>query len=399
MARALSLELPLQVTPAQAAALAQARAAALVAYRDSAAPDAEPVRKALEDAAQVLGRLLGGLPPVATVPVNLRTAGASMRAALIDLAGVALPELVAKAIGAAYAGIAQLEAIRKELAERTFAGMPVIIEQPVGSTKSGVGPDGNAWTRTYSAPYGYVGTGQDGGDGESLDVYLGPDEAAPNAYWIHQTKTDGTFDEFKLILGAKDETEAKAIYTAHTPAVLMGKVTKMSMPVLLAMLGVDGKTGQITRSRAPLYVSKALRAEDAAKVAVHKVMPFTDGAGESHYVLGVVLEPQDPNNVTDLGGDAYNAEEIEGAQQLWTEQFGNFDQQHGMLANHKIQVLENYIVRCDGTGITIAGRFVPRGSWVLGARITDDALWADVRAGLYTGWSINGLARRKPIAA
>jgi len=397
----LTTELALTLDAGQLAALADARAAALVIYRDSAAPDAEPVRKALEDAAQVLGGALRGLPPVRQVPPDARAATAALSIAAAQLAGQPMPSIVVKAIANAYGAGLALLATRKALSVQVFAGVPVVIEYPVGATKSGTAVDGTEWTRVYQNAYGFVATGQNGGDGEALDVYIGPDDAAPFAWWVHQQSPAGIFDEYKLVLGAATETDAREIYLAHTPAKFLGRVTKMSMPVLRAMLGIDdGATAKAARTpllndvlagRAPIA------AAGAVTEAVHKVMPFADSAGESRYILGVVLEPQDPNAVTDGGGDVYSAEEIEGAFELWTEGgYGNFDRQHGMLANHEFTLLDNFILRCDEAGIHIRGRFIKRGSWLVGARCGDQA-WADVKSGKLAGYSMNGLARRTPL--
>jgi hypothetical protein len=64
-------------------------------------------------------------------------------------------------------------------------------------------------------PYGYI-KGTKGADGEEVDAYVGPVKDAPNAYVVHQHKENGKgFDEDKVMLGFKDEEEARKAYLKH----------------------------------------------------------------------------------------------------------------------------------------------------------------------------------------
>ncbi|HWY87997.1 MAG TPA: hypothetical protein VNX28_14795, partial [Gemmataceae bacterium] len=53
-------------------------------------------------------------------------------------------------------------------------GLPVTIENPAGSTRSGTSKDGKAWQVTMGSHYGYLKRA-DSADGDNLDVFIGPE--------------------------------------------------------------------------------------------------------------------------------------------------------------------------------------------------------------------------------
>lgn len=101
--------------------------------------------------------------------------------------------------------------------ERSFQGIPVVIEWPKGSTRTGVGPDGKKWSREMFADYGCIPDTVSKGDGEDVDVYIGPDAEALNAFVIDQLKEDHSFDEVKIMLGFPDKKSATSCYLLHYP--------------------------------------------------------------------------------------------------------------------------------------------------------------------------------------
>jgi hypothetical protein len=121
----------------------------------------------------------------------------------------------------------------------TFEGMKVRIERPKGFVQKGVGPDGKPWERTYLYDYGFIPK-TNGGDGEGIDVFLGPDEEeADDAHWVIQKKPDGSFDEYKVFLGFKSRAAAKKAYLQHIPRRFFGGMISMSVQMMRAMLGQE----------------------------------------------------------------------------------------------------------------------------------------------------------------
>lgn len=113
-----------------------------------------------------------------------------------------------------------------------FAGLPVMIENPAGSTRRWSDEHDNTTGETlmhYS--YGYI-DGIGGADGEDVDVYLGPDENAPWVYIVHQTKAPAfdEYDEDKVMLGFPSADVARAAYEGqYNNPDFFGGMTVMSL--------------------------------------------------------------------------------------------------------------------------------------------------------------------------
>ena len=126
---------------------------------------------------------------------------------------------------------AQLEAGNYRKERRSYQGLPITVENPRGSIRSGTDRDGHQWQTSMAHDYGYV-RGTLGVDGDHFDVYLGPDDTAPMAYVV-TTMAPPQFtrrDEQKAMLGFASEGEARAAYLAHydNPRFL-GRVDAMPM--------------------------------------------------------------------------------------------------------------------------------------------------------------------------
>ena len=96
-----------------------------------------------------------------------------------------------------------------------YQGLPIAIENPVGSIRKWRDESGNVGeTRMFHA-YGYI-EGAIGSDNEELDVYVGPDPKAPMAFIVHQQfPSDQRYDEEKVMLGFHSEEEALRAYQSH----------------------------------------------------------------------------------------------------------------------------------------------------------------------------------------
>lgn len=110
---------------------------------------------------------------------------------------------------------AQIEAGNYKKGHINLHGLDVTIENPKGSTRSGVGEGGKKWSVKMSAHYGYVKR-TEGADGEQIDVYIGDKPESSKAFVVDQIDPKaGKFDEHKVILGAESQTEAEKLYDAH----------------------------------------------------------------------------------------------------------------------------------------------------------------------------------------
>jgi len=99
-----------------------------------------------------------------------------------------------------------------------FAGLPIVIENPAGSIRSGYNPaTGKRWQVTMQHPYGYV-AGTEGADGDEVDVFLGPDEDAADVYVVRTVagpKGNQRIDEDKVMVGFPSKAAAKKAFMAN----------------------------------------------------------------------------------------------------------------------------------------------------------------------------------------
>lgn len=95
-----------------------------------------------------------------------------------------------------------------------IAGFDISVENPSGSIRKGITPDGTPWETEMKDHYGYI-KGSTGADGDHLDVFIGPDPASEKVFVIDQRNAEDEnkpFDEHKVILGATSINDALTIY-------------------------------------------------------------------------------------------------------------------------------------------------------------------------------------------
>ena len=115
----------------------------------------------------------------------------------------------------------------------SISGLPVTIENPLGSKRSGKGRDGETWETTMPAHYGYVKRSK-GADGDQVDVYVGPNPVSKHVFVIDQLDVEtGKFDEHKAMLGYNDPVLAMQDYensfSDGKGFERIGKITTMSV--------------------------------------------------------------------------------------------------------------------------------------------------------------------------
>jgi hypothetical protein len=111
---------------------------------------------------------------------------------------------------------------------------------------------------------------------------------------------------------------------------------------------------------------------------------------EEHYVLGVVLEPETEDSQKDI----YSEDEIRKSAHMYMEKHMHIGLQHNGHVDDRVKILESYVAPCD---FQLNDQQIKKGTWLLGARILDDELWASIKKGDITGWSIGGSAVRTEV--
>ena len=95
-----------------------------------------------------------------------------------------------------------------------IGGLPITIENPKGSLRRGEGTDGKKWSVRMPVDYGYIKRTV-GADGEHVDVFAGPHKDSKHAFVVDQVDhKSGKFDEHKVLLGFRNDREAKRAYVA-----------------------------------------------------------------------------------------------------------------------------------------------------------------------------------------
>jgi len=133
---------------------------------------------------------------------------------LVKYAKVTPAQAIARAARRAVApkSEAQAEAGNYRKGHASLHGLRVAIENPRGSTRSGVGPTGKKWETTMSHHYGYINR-TEGLDGDHVDIFIGPHPEAELVYVVDQVDpSTKKFDEHKCMLGFLTLDEARKGY-------------------------------------------------------------------------------------------------------------------------------------------------------------------------------------------
>lgn len=94
-------------------------------------------------------------------------------------------------------------------------GIPITIENPKGSIRSGYSPEGVFWKSILNYTYGFI-DGSMGSDGDEIDIFLGPIADSKEDFLVYivsqvNPKTR-LFDEYKVMFGFSNAREAREAY-------------------------------------------------------------------------------------------------------------------------------------------------------------------------------------------
>jgi len=136
-------------------------------------------------------------------------------------------------------------------------------------------------------------------------------------------------------------------------------------------------------------------------VSIHKSI-------EEHIVASAVLVP----GVTDYYKEIYDEETVRAAayyflENLWIDDEHGMDVMHdGVIIRDALRPVQSFVIDTEITYTSevdvledghpskdIQTLTLPKGTWIMYARIVSDILWGKVKDGTYTGFSMAGLAR------
>lgn len=106
---------------------------------------------------------------------------------------------------------AQCAAGNYKVGRAVVYGIPIAIEQPRHSYRTGIDrKTGKRWTTKLAAHYGYF-SGTKGADGDAVDCFVGFYPQSEHA-WVINQHVGGRFDEHKVMLAFPDEETARRAY-------------------------------------------------------------------------------------------------------------------------------------------------------------------------------------------
>lgn len=129
-----------------------------------------------------------------------------------------------------------------------FQGLPIKVDRPRGFIMKGTDSAGKEWKRRYKYDYGYIPKTL-GGDGDGLDVFIGPHKKSKHTFWAIQRKDDGSFDEYKVFLGFENRDQATACYRDHIPKKYLKGLVTIHIEMMKAMLGKIDPNVDFTNER------------------------------------------------------------------------------------------------------------------------------------------------------
>lgn len=142
-----------------------------------------------------------------------------------------------------------------------WRGLTLRIENEAGSVRTGRKPDGTLWATRMLYPYGYV-QGTEGVDGDEVDVFVGPNLAAPFVYVVHQRKVGdwSAYDEDKAMLGFDSLEDAKlAFLRCYDDPRFLGPVTTLPADLFVAKAQATREAPAMLKSRILFMPRRGLR--------------------------------------------------------------------------------------------------------------------------------------------
>lgn len=143
----------------------------------------------------------------------------------------------------------------------------------------------------------------------------------------------------------------------------------------------------------PGYVSKKIKEAGEENVFItgaELTGPIFKQDEKQRIVYAAVLVPGEPDYDYSKGEKILTPEEIEYVAHKWMEDYGNIDYMHGM--NNVAKPVETFILPQE-LEVELEGKktILPKGSWILAAKVTNDKAWKEVEEGKLTGFSIMGI--------
>ena len=167
-----------------------------------------------------------------------------------------------KALTAMTPTSAQAKAGNYKKGHTSFNGLNLTIENPAGTTRTGVDRNGKPWATLMRDHYGYIKAIK-GKDGDNLDIFISetPVETAPVFIIDQHDNVHGGFDEHKIMLGYATQAEAQDAYLRNFDPAFCGlkDITPMAMDVFKEMISSGSLTAKVAKRFKISKLKKALK--------------------------------------------------------------------------------------------------------------------------------------------
>lgn len=134
--------------------------------------------------------------------------------------------------------------------------------------------------------------------------------------------------------------------------------------------------------------------EEGEVEATKFYVPIAKASQEERTVTGVVLQPE----VVDAQGDIMDKGVIRAAAHRFLAGYNTRTKPGLMHKDFKprFEIVESYLAPQE---LTINGKSVAEGSWIMTMKVLDDKVWDQIKKGKLTGFSIGGKARVQKLEA
>lgn len=212
----------------------------------------------------------------------------------------------------------------------------------------------------------------------SSDYAYVPDPKKPSTWKLRLTNTPG---------GAPDSGIVGAAAAALGPGFRGQKVQIPSADRAKVKAKVRAAWKKANPDKDPEEMPEALKKEDYTREDVVFDVPIAKIDRKKQKIYGIVLEPDE----VDTQDDTVAAEEIEKAAEGFMKRSRTIGLRHRKAARG-VDLTDSYVTQ----GPTKLGKkLLKEGTWIIGVKVKDPALWAGVENGEYRGFSVGGHGTRR----
>ena len=284
------------------------------------------------------------------------------------------------------------EVVVRPVTDETHYVVQAADDDEVGKPETGRKPGGETGTWTIQS----VIFSKDHFDEAAAKKWIADSDDFGN-YGIEETETSYRFRQYD----PEWFSEYRTITITEGVAAVYGKIAEEKQD--------EEKTAALLKEAIMKYeamrdINKGIlyRGLKVLSTSTHVISKDDEPEEEERFVLSMVLEPNDGQDGAplkpDTQKDVYSKGDVRKTAHGWMENGGMIDLMHSWKALDRDTIcpVETYLAPCEFK-IGKDEEPVLEGTWMLGARIYDDELWVEAKAGKLGAWSIGGEASRTPL--